>query len=300
MRRRTQPNQIIIKKYIQVPTARKRIRKIARKSVNGKPVVRPLIIKKIETPSIVIETPNSTKLRKSLNFKKLNYLDDADDGLLEDEDLLNYVNGLPYGGNSLGSRYDLGSSYKFGNLDKFSNYGLVNSYDASNGFKSSLLNSYEPINALNGHPSGIASNRELYLKKNKIDMSDPPEDGQSNERNRDRSRSAMGNSMQEQNYLQRNFKASTNNGNAVNNDGGGRSFLNDYKRAEDRPFGKHEDQGRSRYADKYADKYEYQESFSPSNRNSSKSGNYAKQSVRWFEIQTLNSIFLVSNRGSLN
>ena len=273
VRRRTQqPNQIIIKKYIQVPTTRKRIRKIQRKSVNGKPVVRPLIIKKIETPSIVIETPNSTKLRKGINFKKLNYLEDAEDSLLEDDDLLNNY-GLGYGENGLTSslsRYDLGGSYKFVNgLDKLGTYGLPN-YDSSAGFKSSLLNGYDPLNALNGGYPPSHTNREPHQKKNRIDLADPPEDAP----NEIKPRGALGGSTQEQPRNHLRISSTSVIGDAMSG----------YKRAqiEDRPFGKRED-GRyadrfgDKYMDNYADKYESQESFGQSNRNASRSGNH----VRW-------------------
>lgn len=250
-----------------------------------------MIIKKIETPSIVIETPNSTKLRRGLNFKKMNYLDDVDESLMEEEDLLSGY-GLGYGeslaGSSL-SRYDLGSSYKFGNLDRFGGYGLAG-YDP--GFKNGP--GYDPIGALNGYPpsyAGYANNRDAtsrdaYLKKNRVDVVDPPEDGPNEIKSR-------GSSMPE-NYQSRNQFRATSDDRPFGKREDGRYRDKFVDRLNDKYADKYVDNNGDKYGDKYADKYEYQESFSQSNRNSSKSGNYAKQVGLRINILLLNSNHLAN------
>lgn len=171
--------------------------------INGnKPVLRPLIIKKIETPSIVIETPSKPKKSYNFNnFKRLSYLNTEDE---DDDEMFNYdsLSGNNYGSlNSLNayelnpskfddnkfgeSKFDL-NNYALGKLNgKVTDYPL-NNYKTFSHFSKP---NFESIDSLNNHLSNYASsnymnNRNLYLKRNKIDPNDQqPDDNQFNESN---------------------------------------------------------------------------------------------------------------------
>lgn len=215
--------------------------------ITAKSAIRPLIIKKIETPSIVIETPSS-KFKKSLALKRLNYFEDDS---LDDEDsigsfgLNSYAAGLSSlpgeSGLDIGRLNRLGGLNRVNAIDSFDTAYRLGNY-GSNSLRSSLLNdpSYASAN--------YVINRNLYLKKNKIDSNEQSiDDSQFNE-SKSRRANLLGtmNSINSDYYPartpQHDHPPTTSPPPPPPNDNR-LSFLNGYKQIliEDRPLNRHED-----------------------------------------------------------